>query len=55
MIDHLNVKYLLKVEKVAYTNLICTPQSTLQLQIVSFNYKLYNYSETDLLIDQLLS
>jgi len=37
LINHLDVKYLLKVEKVAYTNLISTLQSTLHLNPITTN------------------
>lgn len=37
LINHLDVKYLLKVEKVAYTNLISTLQSTLYLTPITTN------------------
>ena len=37
LINHLDVKYLLKVEKVAYTNLISTLQSTLNLTPITAN------------------
>ena len=37
LINHLDVKYLLKVEKVAYTNLISTLQSTLHFHPITTN------------------
>ena len=37
LMNHLDVKYLLKVEKVAYTNLIFTLQSTLHLTPITTN------------------